>query len=198
MNHSNTWRNSESAAKNRTNSSKTIGVSRLVELSRGSVSPAPVTSSKSAHARSAEIGLAPSSPTPPVSASSHTDCSIISNSLKLKRPRDERSAASVGSLPAASTDGSSADGVATGSAGATQLDATVNYADLQGAVDAVLLESEQPYRLLEAMVDAILDRLMATPGVSKATVRIAKPEAPLPHPGGCPWVEASRVAEAEP
>ena len=29
---------------------------------------------------------------PPVSASSHTDCSIISNSLKLKRPRDERSA----------------------------------------------------------------------------------------------------------
>ena len=88
--------------------------------------------------------------------------------------------------------------VVTASAGATQLDATVNYADLQGAVDAVLLESEQPYRLLEAMVDAILDRLMATPGVAKATVRIAKPEAPLPHPGGCPWVEASRVAEAEP
>ena len=88
--------------------------------------------------------------------------------------------------------------VVTTSAGATQLDATVNYANLQGAVDAVLLESEQPYRLLEAMVDAILDRLMATPGVAKATVRIAKPEAPLPHPGGCPWVEASRVAEAEP
>tara|TARA_B100001113_G_scaffold220436_1_gene180727 strand:- start:3494 stop:3862 length:369 start_codon:yes stop_codon:yes gene_type:complete len=88
--------------------------------------------------------------------------------------------------------------VVTGSAGATQLDATVNYADLQGAVDAVLLESEQPYRLLEAMVDAILDRLMATPGVAKATVRIAKPEAPLPHPGGCPWVEASRPTEAEP
>ena len=88
--------------------------------------------------------------------------------------------------------------VVTASASATQLDATVNYADLQGAVDAVLLESEQPYRLLEAMVDAILDRLMATPGVAKATVRIAKPEAPLPHPGGCPWVEASRSAEAEP
>ena len=88
--------------------------------------------------------------------------------------------------------------VVTGNAGATQLDATVNYADLQGAVDAVLLESEQPYRLLAAMVDAILDRLMATPGVAKATVRIAKPEAPLPHPGGCPWVEASRAAEAEP
>ena len=47
-------------------------------------------------------------PTPPVSASSHTDCSIISNSLKLKRPRDERSAARVGKRPAASTDGSSA------------------------------------------------------------------------------------------
>lgn len=88
--------------------------------------------------------------------------------------------------------------VVTASASATQLDATVNYADLQGAVDAVLLESEQPYRLLEAMVDAILDRLMATPGVAKATVRIAKPDAPLPHPGGCPWVEASRSAEAEP
>ncbi|MAI09804.1 MAG: hypothetical protein CMA08_04400 [Euryarchaeota archaeon] len=88
--------------------------------------------------------------------------------------------------------------VVTGSAGATQLDATVNYADLQSAVDAVLLESDQPYRLLEAMVDAILDRLMTTPGVAKATVRIAKPEAPLPHPGGCPWVEASRAAEAEP
>ena len=88
--------------------------------------------------------------------------------------------------------------VVTGIAGATQLDGTVNYADLQAAVDAVLLESEQPYRLLEAMVDAILDRLMATSGVAKATVRIAKPDAPLPHPGGCPWVEASRVAEAEP
>lgn len=88
--------------------------------------------------------------------------------------------------------------VVTASASATQLDATVNYADLQGAVDVVLLESEQPYRLLEAMVDAILDRLMATPGVAKATVRIAKPDAPLPHPGGCPWVEASRSAEAEP
>ena len=88
--------------------------------------------------------------------------------------------------------------VVTGSAGATQLDATVNYADLQSAVDAVLLESDQPYRLLEAMVDAILDRLMTTPGVAKATVHIAKPEAPLPHPGGCPWVEASRAAEAEP
>ena len=88
--------------------------------------------------------------------------------------------------------------VVTGGAGATQLDATVNYADLQSAVDAVLLESDQPYRLLEAMVDAILDRLMTTPGVAKATVRIAKPEAPLPHPGGCPWVEASRAAEAEP
>tara|TARA_X000000950_G_scaffold261534_1_gene331903 strand:- start:190 stop:558 length:369 start_codon:yes stop_codon:yes gene_type:complete len=88
--------------------------------------------------------------------------------------------------------------VVTGSVGATQLDATVNYADLQAAVDAVLLESEQPYRLLEAMVDAILDQLVATPGVAKATVRIAKPEAPLPHPGGCPWVEASRVTEAEP
>ena len=70
----------------------------------------------------------------------------------------------------------------------------LSVVDVIESVDAVLLDSEQPYRLLEAMVDAILDRLMATPGVAKATVRIAKPEAPLPHPGGCPWVEASRVS----
>ena len=68
--------------------------------------------------------------------------------------------------------------VVTASAGATQLDATVNYADLQGAVDAVLLKSEQPYRLLEAMVDAILDRLMATPGWPRPPYASPSPKPP--------------------
>lgn len=77
---------------------------------------------------------------------------------------------------------------------ADDLPSTVNYAELQHIVDEVLLTPGVQHRLMESMVDAMLDRMVALPGVVHATVRIAKPDAPLPHPGGVPWVEASRSA----
>ncbi len=82
--------------------------------------------------------------------------------------------------------------VHTEDARAEDLGQTVNYADLQRAVDEVMLDTKVQHRLMETMVDAILDRLLALEAVRLARVRIAKPDAPMPHPGGTPWVEAER------
>ncbi len=77
---------------------------------------------------------------------------------------------------------------------ADDLPSTVNYAELQQIVDEVLLTPGVHHRLMESMVDAMLDRMLALPGVARATERIAQHDAPLHHPGGVPWVEASRSA----
>lgn len=72
----------------------------------------------------------------------------------------------------------------------TELEDSINYADVQAAIDAVVLEASTPIRLLEDMAQRIIERLNEPPFVSGVTVRIEKPEAPLPHPGGLPVVEA--------
>jgi len=72
----------------------------------------------------------------------------------------------------------------------TELEDSVNYADVQAAIDAVVLHATAPIRLLEDMAQRIIERLNQPPFVSGVTVRIEKPDAPLPHPGGLPVVEA--------
>jgi len=72
----------------------------------------------------------------------------------------------------------------------TELEDSINYADVQAAIDAVVLEAPSPIRLLEDMAQRIIERLNKPPFVSGVTVRIEKPEAPLPHPGGLPVIEA--------
>ncbi|MBL6743624.1 MAG: dihydroneopterin aldolase [Candidatus Poseidonia sp.] len=71
-----------------------------------------------------------------------------------------------------------------------ELDQTLNYADLQIAVDKVMLESEEPIRLMEEMADQIISIISTHACVRELSVRIEKPQAPLPHPGGLPVIEA--------
>lgn len=70
------------------------------------------------------------------------------------------------------------------------LEQTLNYADIQVAIDAVVLEAHEPIRLMEDMAQQIIDRLSANSGVVSIRIRIEKPLAPLPHPGGLPAIEA--------
>ena len=70
-----------------------------------------------------------------------------------------------------------------------ELEHTLNYADLQLAVDTVMLNAPAPIRLMEEMAQRILDILAAHAGLATVTVRIEKPNAPLPHPGGLPVIE---------
>ncbi|MGB2037272.1 MAG: dihydroneopterin aldolase [Candidatus Poseidoniaceae archaeon] len=68
------------------------------------------------------------------------------------------------------------------------LSSTVDYALLQKAVDAVILESK-PIRLLEKMATNIAEFIQRNVDVESIFVRIEKPDAPLPHPGGLPFIE---------
>jgi dihydroneopterin aldolase len=69
------------------------------------------------------------------------------------------------------------------------LEDTLNYADLQTVVDEVMLNAPEPIRLMEEMAQRIIDRMAAHPGLASLHVRIEKPQAPLPHPGGRPAIE---------
>ena len=69
-----------------------------------------------------------------------------------------------------------------------QIGTTIDYAHLQQAIDAVVLNSE-PIRLLESMAQRISEKIQSAKIVEKVFVRIEKPEAPLPHPGGLPYIE---------
>jgi dihydroneopterin aldolase len=69
------------------------------------------------------------------------------------------------------------------------LDKTVNYADLQATIDEILLDS-QPIRLMETMAERMIERLKSNTLIEKISIRIEKPEAPLPHKGGLAVVEA--------
>jgi dihydroneopterin aldolase len=42
---------------------------------------------------------------------------------------------------------------------------------------------------MEEMAQQIIDLISQNQSVSEITVRIEKPEAPLPHPGGLPMIE---------
>jgi len=69
------------------------------------------------------------------------------------------------------------------------LDKTVNYADLQATIDDILLDS-LPIRLMETMAERMIERLKSNTLIEKISIRIEKPEAPLPHKGGLAVVEA--------
>ena len=69
-----------------------------------------------------------------------------------------------------------------------QLGTTVDYAQLQEAIDNVVLHSS-PIRLLESMAQRISEQIQHAENVDAVFVRIEKPEAPLPHPGGLPYIE---------
>ena len=69
------------------------------------------------------------------------------------------------------------------------LDETLNYADIQIAIDEVMLKSPEPIRLMEDMGQRVVDLLAAHSSVASLSVRIEKPRAPLPHPGGLPVIE---------
>ncbi|MGB0174461.1 MAG: dihydroneopterin aldolase [Candidatus Poseidoniaceae archaeon] len=69
-----------------------------------------------------------------------------------------------------------------------QLGTTVDYAQLQEAIDNVVLHSS-PIRLLESMAKRISEQIQQSENVDTVFVRIEKPEAPLPHPGGLPYIE---------
>ena len=66
---------------------------------------------------------------------------------------------------------------------------TLNYADIQIAIDEVMLNAAAPIRLMEDMAQRVVDLLAAQSGVASISVRIEKPQAPLPHPGGLPVIE---------
>ena len=68
------------------------------------------------------------------------------------------------------------------------LSSTVDYGLLQKAVDVVVLESK-PIRLLEKMAANIAEYIQNNVEVETIFVRIEKPDAPLPHPGGLPFIE---------
>lgn len=69
------------------------------------------------------------------------------------------------------------------------LEKTVNYADLQKIIDEVLVESK-PIRLMETMAERMIEKLKLNPIIKTISIRIEKPEAPLPHKGGLAVVEA--------
>ena len=66
---------------------------------------------------------------------------------------------------------------------AESLDRTLNYADIQIAIDEVMLQSEKQILLMESMAPKIADILSKKTQVKSLHIRIEKPEAPLPHPG---------------
>ena len=72
---------------------------------------------------------------------------------------------------------------------ANQLASTVNYADIQVAIDEVMHNSSEPIALMEQMAIQIIQRLSGNELVATIHVRIEKPNAPLPHPGGLPVIE---------
>lgn len=69
-----------------------------------------------------------------------------------------------------------------------KLGSTIDYAQLQEAIDNIVLNAP-PIRLLESMAQRISEQIQVAEIVETIFVRIEKPEAPLPHPGGLPYIE---------
>ena len=70
-----------------------------------------------------------------------------------------------------------------------ELSNTLNYADIQVAIDRIMLESEAPIALMEEMAEQVIEQIAAFHTVAALHVRVEKPNAPLPHPGGLPVIE---------
>ena len=60
---------------------------------------------------------------------------------------------------------------------------TLNYADLQAAVDSEIVNS-QPVNLMETLCSKLVSNISQNPIVGTISIRIEKPAAPFPHPGG--------------
>jgi dihydroneopterin aldolase len=73
--------------------------------------------------------------------------------------------------------------------GVNDLEQTIDYGELQRVVDHVFLEGQQPIRLLEHLGRSIIEELKQTGNIQLIWIRIEKPNAPLPHPGGLPYIE---------
>ena len=70
-----------------------------------------------------------------------------------------------------------------------QLDQTIDYGLIQNCIDEVVVDTKEKIRLLESMAEKIIQKLSLYPSASVIFVRIEKPQAPLPHPGGLPFIE---------
>jgi len=68
------------------------------------------------------------------------------------------------------------------------LNRTLNYADLQNAISKVAVNSE-PVNLMETLCSSIIDELKSNDLIAKIEIRVEKPNAPLPMPGGLAFVE---------
>ena len=75
---------------------------------------------------------------------------------------------------------------------AGKLTNTLNYADIQIAIDAEIIDSK-PIGLMETMSERIIKNLSTNEMVSTIKIRIEKPQAPLPHPGGLAVIEMQWV-----
>ena len=65
---------------------------------------------------------------------------------------------------------------------------TLNYADLQSAVDSEIVNSE-PVNLMETLCGMLVSTISQNNLVAAISIRIEKPDAPFPHPGGLAVVE---------
>jgi|TARA_B100001741_G_C16467537_1_gene558295 dihydroneopterin aldolase len=65
---------------------------------------------------------------------------------------------------------------------------TLNYADLQSAVDTEIVDSE-PVNLMETLCYKLVSKVSQNEVVAAISIRIEKPDAPFPHPGGLAVVE---------
>ena len=68
------------------------------------------------------------------------------------------------------------------------IDQTLNYADLQAAVDSEVVNSA-PVKLMETLCSMLVKKISDNPIIDAISIRIEKPDAPFPHPGGLAVVE---------
>ena len=68
------------------------------------------------------------------------------------------------------------------------LELTLNYADLQSAVDSEIVNSK-PVKLMETLCKMLVDKISTNTIVQSISIRMEKPDAPFPHPGGLAVVE---------
>ena len=69
-----------------------------------------------------------------------------------------------------------------------KLSLTLNYAELQAAVDSEVVNS-QPVKLMETLCKNLVDNLKQNKIIQSISIRMEKPDAPFPHPGGLAVVE---------
>jgi len=69
-----------------------------------------------------------------------------------------------------------------------KLENTLNYADLQDAVENAVVDSE-PVNLMETLCSNLVGELKSNLLISEIKIRIEKPNAPLPKEGGLAIVE---------